>query len=553
MARFHPLLVLLLSVLLVAPAAPLAAGTGAPAAPEAAITTFNVVRLSPYPTTRSYDAVIAVGTTVFLADNHYDSLYPPYSEAWVDEYDIANPYLPSGTNIWGVIGTTFSGMAAQDVGRGVEFAIAYMNQGWEGSASAITIGDTDEGICGVDVDYYTYGYAASVLMDDLDVWVGVTNGLTSVSFEEPVNEECHMGPLYPTGTVYAMARVGHLLYLGQYAGVRVVDVYTRPPAQVAFYPTPHAAYRIAVSPPPANLILVGTDYGLDIIDEGAGQIVTHYGPNDTVTVAADGTTAYVGTSDDLRVLDVSDPRAPVLIGAYADPNMDFERSLAFNEGLVHSPKGIFQYRPDLWLEAQSAGVAVNGTPLQSGSSRTIGGGDQVTLAAPGSAAAVKLRCAAGGAPETAVTARQATAQNAQEFTTAVINVVLEPELLGLWAKEACSKPQPLARLQTDPPALPLSLASGGVQLELPATAGAVKLDTTCAGSTAPGGTTFRAGHTPTAGVSRFVCLAGTLQVQPTAAGAPPLTLARGQFVEVTAAGAGPVGWLRDVYLPLALR
>ena len=54
-------------------------------------------------------------------------------------------------------------------------------------------------------------------------------------------------------------------------------------------------------------------------------------------------------------------------------------------------------------------------------------------------------------------------------------------------------------------------------------------------------------------VSRFVCLAGTLQVQPTAAGAPLLTLGPGQFVDVTAAGAGPVGQFRYVYLPLVLR
>ena len=59
--------------------------------------------------------------------------------------------------------------------------------------------------------------------------------------------------------------------------------------------------------------------------------------------------------------------------------------------------------------------------------------------------------------------------------------------------------------------------------------------------------------TPPAGVSQFVCLAGTLQVQPTAAGAPLLTLGPEQFVNVTAAGAGPVGQFRYVYLPLLQR
>ena len=62
--------------------------------------------------------------------------------------------------------------------------------------------------------------------------------------------------------------------------------------------------------------------------------------------------------------------------------------------------------------------------------------------------------------------------------------------------------------------------SGGVQMQVPATAGAVNVDTTPASSLAAGGATFQVGHNPTVGVSRFLCLAGTLQVQPTATGAP---------------------------------
>ena len=76
------------------------------------------------------------------------------------------------------------------------------------------------------------------------------------------------------------------------------------------------------------------------------------------------------------------------------------------------------------------------------------------------------------------------------------------------------------------------------------------MDTSYAGSLAASGTTFQVGHNPIAGISRFVCLAGTLQVKPSAAGAPLQTLGPGQYVDVTATGAGPVGQYRYVYLPV---
>ena len=555
MRNYSALLVVLLVVLLAAPAAPVAAGTTPSAGPDAPPVTFNVVRLALYPTTRTYDAVAAVNSHAFLADNHYDSIIPPDSWVWLDEYDVIDPQNPHGWLAWGGPGKTFSDMDVEDADGAVRHALAYAKQGWESSASALDVAEGDETLCGANFDYYSYGYAYSVALDDLTVWVGVSKGLVPVSFEEPVNEQCDIGELFPTATVYDIAQVGRLLYLGQYGGVRVVNIGSWPPSEVDFYPTPHPAYNIAVSP--AHYIYAATDYGLDIIEGASGQIVTHYGPNDTVAVALDGagTTAYVGTENDLQVLDVSDPKAPVLIGDYADRDMDFERSLAFDSGLVHSPKGIFQYQPEspaLLLEAQSAGVALNGAQLASGASVVAKAGDRITEA-PGSAATLKVRCSTNSVPKPEVNVRQVANKSAPELTTAVIDVVLDPTLLGLWATEECKKQTSLTRLLTDPPALPLSLASGGVQMQVPATAGAVTVDTTYASSRAAGGTAFQAGHNPTAGVSRFVCLTGTLHVQPTATGAPLLILGPGQFVNVTAAGAGPVGHFHYIYLPLLRR
>ena len=101
--------------------------------------------------------------------------------------------------------------------------------------------------------------------------------------------------------------------------------------------------------------------------------------------------------------------------------------------------------------------------------------------------------------------------------------------------------------------LPLTLESGGLEFDVLTTVDAIQVATTNASSRAGGGTRFEAAHDPGLGLSRFVCLAGTLQVQPTAAGAPLLTLGPGQFVDVTAAGAGPIGQFRYVYLPLLRR
>ena len=98
-----------------------------------------------------------------------------------------------------------------------------------------------------------------------------------------------------------------------------------------------------------------------------------------------------------------------------------------------------------------------------------------------------------------------------------------------------------------------SLESGGLGFNVLTTAGVIQVDTTNASRQAGGGTRFEAGHDPDLGKSRFVCLDGTLQVQPNAASAPLVPLGRGQFVDVTAAGAGPVGRYRFVYLPLVRR
>ena len=115
---------------------------------------------------------------------------------------------------------------------------------------------------------------------------------------------------------------------------------------------------------------------------------------------------------------------------------------------MHSPKGIFQYKPEppTLLEAQSAGVAVNGTQLAAGNSVVVKAGDRITEA-PEGAATLKVRCSAISVPKPEVDVRQVVNTGmTSELPTAVIDVVLDPTLLGFWETEECKKQTSLTRL-----------------------------------------------------------------------------------------------------------
>ena len=541
---------MLLAVLLVAPAKPLTAGSETPAAPGATITTFNVVRFGLYPTQYN-DGLVVDGNRAFLVNSRYDSTIPPDSYGWVGVYNVADPLHPQ--LVRDDLGSTGQTIGRIAVENGI-LALPLALHGWESSAGAFDAYDVAGGqkICRTFFDYYVYGMASSVALSTWYAFVGVSSGLAVLGLT-PVGGQCVIKTLFPSAAVSDIAKVGTLLYLAQPTGVRVVNV-ANPlsPSEVGFYPTPHPVSDIAVST--ANTVYAGSDYGLDIIDGASGQIVTHFGPNSTVAVAVDSARAraYVGTRDDLQVLDVSDPSAPKLIGAYVDSEMEFERGLAVDGVLVHSSRGIFQYSPELWLEALSPSVTQNGTEVPSGVSVKVNPKDRFVLASPDGKARLKARCSLGSQP------RLADMQRARTF----VLTPAPPNFQAAWNDVAamsaymdaqCGKPLSTASPAADSPALPFSLESGGLELSVLTPLGAIQVDTMNASSRAGGGTRFEAAHAPGLGRSEFVCLAGTLQVQPTAADAPLLTLGPGQFVNVTAAGAGPVGQLRYVYLPLVLR
>ena len=140
-----------------------------------------------------------------------------------------------------------------------------------------------------------------------------------------------------------------------------------------------------------------------------------------------------------------------------------------------------------------------------------------------------------------------------ESTPTFVGVINSASVMEEYMKLQCKKPLPDAFPAADPPALPLHLESGGLELDVLTALGTIQVDTTNARSRLVAGPPSGPAMTPPRGVSGFACLAGTLQVQPTATGAPLLTLVSGQFVDVTASGGRPYRPVSLLYLPLLQR
>jgi hypothetical protein len=290
-------------------------------------------------------------------------------------------------------------------------------------------------------------------------------------------------------------------------------------------------------------------HGLQILYQGASRT---YLSDREVSVASDGRWVYVGTDLDLQVIDANRLGPPLptdlpVIGRYSDSYGRFYYDLSAQDDFVHSPTGIFFWEIDLLMRALSAGVTVNGTTLASGSSVAIYPGDHVGLPASDGVARLYVRCTAGE-EETLADLRWTGRETFRPYGLLGI-----ASAVGRFNSRACELTQLSASPAEDTPALPLTLESGGVGFNVLTTAGVIEVGTPNASSQAGSGTRFEAGHDPDLGKSRWVCLAGALQVQPTAAGAPPLTLYPMQFVDVTAAGAEPIGQFHFAYLPLVLR
>ena len=479
MRSYSALFAAFLILLLAAPAAPLAAGTGTPAAPAGPPSTFNVTRLGVYDFPPTYDGqhVTANGDQAFLTNG-----------TTVNLYDITNPYAPSfrdsipGDTSYAVvdIDAEVGRLARLSTNSGIDIVLKVYD---------VSPGGTFTPRCSLHFDWSTWSFPQTVLIHDYGryVYVGFSQGLAVVDVSNPVNGACKaVEANHDPKQVSDIVQVNDKLYLAAANGVLVFSVAdpSDPNDPVSYPIAAEQTSRVAVSSNGAIFAATMNPWGLTVIYHDAyGTYPQTY----RVSVVADGNLVYVGTDQDLQVIDALDLDQPLpiklpLIGRYGDYYGRFYADLAVSWGLkVHSPVGIFQYRPDLWLEAQGAGTTVNGTAVPSSASVKINAGDRIGLQAPDGAATLEARCSTDRHAKV-VRMRKAWKYVIDESTPTFVGVINSVSVMEEYMKLQCEKPLPDAFPAADPPALPLNLESGGLELDVLTALGTIQVDTTNARS-----------------------------------------------------------------------
>lgn len=116
----------------------------------------------------------------------------------------------------------------------------------------------------------------------------------------------------------------------------------------------------------------------------------------------------------------------------------------------------------------------------------------------------------------------------------------------------CEDRSSLAAVTATEPISVFSLEEGSARYEVLEAAWRFELQTPTASLYSTGLNHFTAVHNPASGASTLRVLRGSLEVDPTAAGAGPFTLAAGQQVVVAVDGPGAVIDLAEIYLPVTM-
>ena len=210
---------------------------------------------------------------------------------------------------------------------------------------------------------HTPGAAGGVAVRGTHAYIASGDrGLTVVNAADPAHPAVQ-GTLTTTEWIYDVAagprldRPGEVVYLAGAARFRIVDV-TNPalPVELGYWDTAGVNLKAAVQG--AYLFLANAEFGMivyDVSDPTSPQPVGNYLWSGASGVAVDGKLAYLTAGDwpwkapgpaqpvagnsGLRVLDISAPDAPVLLGAYNTPGTPADVVAAGGTALVADGEG----------------------------------------------------------------------------------------------------------------------------------------------------------------------------------------------------------------------
>ncbi len=580
------LIVASLVLFLVLLATPLAAPYGALAATAGEVDALNVEKVGSYGlSTLGYlaDRVVVVENRAYLVSNFYDFNEPYLSRNVVDQYDISNPQSPQLSRSF-AIGENHEvssepGLAHTISDLVIEGTTAYLavtgrsRESNVGEFLALDLQSTPPSkICAYFFTTEQGRLARDVSVQGQYAYVGTDTNVTVLDTSDvDSNGHCKNAGAYATNSSFAVRdieRVGNLLYVAVGDGFQILSI-ANPvsPSFVASFTTPRRLERLAVNA--AGYVFASSDYEVFIIDASDTNFIRLWGTytSDARSVTVDGSRLYVGTSiDGLRVVDASDPTAPVEVGHYVD-NTETSFYDVYDvfvaDGYIHTPDGIFRYRPDgpepcpqsrgpdpcrpLEFKVTHPTVQINNQPVAVDNSQPLRPGDQITLGAPKGAGETRVLC--HQAQYFVALARFADSEEEGPGEISVLEIAAYHEEL---VQKFCTSP-PRASAQGGESDLVFTLESGDVQAQGEVPNLLLNIGTTSATVQSTGMNIFNVAHLSDTDATTVGALNGTVQVVPTNSALPPVTLQRNQQITVTNSEVSPVTpYGSSVFLPLAL-